>query len=183
MDEAAVFATQSATTLADLLDIQAIRDVVMRYSRGADRCDRELLASVFHDDATLEYGTFFRGSALAYIDQVLHALRTDSFATQHTVSNVLVELDGDQAYVEAYAVAYHHRTGTRRPEESGRLDLWGGRYVDRFERRSGEWRIANRNCVIDWTFASHPDGEFAWGPPWGRRDVEDPSYGILTTGR
>ena len=99
------------------------------------------------------------------------------------MSNVLVELDGDRAYVEAYAVAYHDRTGARRPEERGRLDLWGGRYVDRFERRSGEWRIAHRNCVIDWTFASRPDGEFAWGPPWGRRDDDDPSYGIPTTGR
>jgi hypothetical protein len=26
----------------------------------------------------------------------------------------------------------------------------GGRYVDRFERRAGQWKIAERTVVVDW---------------------------------
>ena len=28
--------------------------------------------------------------------------------------------------------------------------LYGGRYLDEFERREGEWRIARRTYVMDW---------------------------------
>ena len=29
--------------------------------------------------------------------------------------------------------------------------LWGGRYVDKFEKRDGEWAITHRTCVHDYT--------------------------------
>jgi hypothetical protein len=53
------------------------------------------------------------------------------------------------------------------------------RYVDDFERRDGEWRIACRICVVDWTRVdAHPRG------PWpipdeftsGRQDLSDPVF-------
>jgi hypothetical protein len=31
--------------------------------------------------------------------------------------------------------------------------LMGGRYVDRLERRNGEWRIAVRRCTIEWSLS------------------------------
>ena len=30
------------------------------------------------------------------------------------------------------------------------LETFGGRYLDRFERRDGEWRIAHRTVVHEW---------------------------------
>jgi hypothetical protein len=58
----------------------------------------------------------------------------------------LIEVDGDVARSESYLVAYH------RVEHDGREfdSLLGARYVDRFERRSGEWRIAQRSVIVDW---------------------------------
>jgi SnoaL-like domain len=41
-----------------LQDRQAIQDVLMTYSRGIDRLDRELLLSVYHDDAIDDHGVF-----------------------------------------------------------------------------------------------------------------------------
>ena len=40
-----------------LLDKQEIHEVLMRYCRGIDRCDAELLHSVYHPDATDDHGT------------------------------------------------------------------------------------------------------------------------------
>ena len=65
----------------------------------------------------------------------------------HFIGNVLVEPDGDRARAETYLVAYHHlRASTTKPE---RDYLVGLRYVDDFERRAGEWRIAARICVFE----------------------------------
>ena len=60
----------------------------------------------------------------------------------HTITNHLVELDDDGVHArgEAYNI-----TWLQRPE--GQLDLWFGRYLDRYERRGEEWRIVERVCV------------------------------------
>jgi hypothetical protein len=39
-----------------LLDRAQIHDALMRYSRGVDRGDGELVVACFHPDATLDYG-------------------------------------------------------------------------------------------------------------------------------
>jgi hypothetical protein len=39
----------------------------------------------------------------------------------------------------------------QRRRDEAKVDLGGGRYVDRLERRDGEWRIAARELVLDWT--------------------------------
>ena len=54
-----------------------------------------------------------------------------------------------------------------------------GRYIDRFERRDGVWKIALRRLVIDWRFKA--DGVVWEGPapgafPEGRWDREDLTY-------
>jgi len=56
-----------------------------------------------------------------------------------------IELDGEVARCETYVTVV-----VRIPQETGALD-WthAGRYVDRFERRNAEWRIAYRTVVYD----------------------------------
>ena len=63
----------------------------------------------------------------------------------HKINNVLIELDGDIARCETCVTVV-----VRIPLERGATD-WthAGRYVDRFERRNGEWRIAHRTVVYD----------------------------------
>ena len=40
-----------AALLGDLLDREAIREVLARYCRAADRCDEDLLRTCYHRDA------------------------------------------------------------------------------------------------------------------------------------
>lgn len=124
-----------------------IRDVVYRYCRAADRCDAELLASVYHPDATEDHGGFV-GSAAEFRQQVIPRLRSRWTATQHLLGNILIEINGDIAHTESYVVAYH----VPPPDTEGRTLMWvlGARYVDRFECRDGKWLIAHRVMVKDW---------------------------------
>ncbi|MBV9995334.1 MAG: nuclear transport factor 2 family protein [Caulobacteraceae bacterium] len=123
-----------------LLDQQAIHDLVVRLTRAQDRCDRELLLSCYHPDARDEHGPF-KGSPTEFADWVFPHIRRMRFI-QHRVSNVLIEVRGDVAYGESYAF-----------EEGETLDgskVTGcGRYIDRFERRNGEWRIALRRVILE----------------------------------
>jgi hypothetical protein len=162
--------------IQEMLDKQRITEVLYRYSRGADRLDVELLRSVFFDDATVDYGSFFVGTGWDYSDYVIEILLLDNISTQHVIGNILIEVTGDAAYAESYAVAHHARSGNRRTDEAGRVDVWGGRYVDRLERRGGQWRIARRVCIIDWSIGHSPAGQFAHTSDQGKRDRSDPSY-------
>ncbi len=162
--------------LHELLDRRDIEDVVFRYCRGIDRIDRELVRSCYHPDASDDHGSF-RGSVDEFLDWVFRLLARYS-QTMHFVGNVLVELEGDVAAAETYGIAFH-RSERNEPQ----LNLMTGfRYLDRFEKRDGAWKIADRRVVIDWTRASLPGEawslEKAFGLRGGRRE-EDPSHGFL----
>lgn len=61
----------------------------------------------------------------------------------------------------------------------GRSTITAGRYIDRFEKRNGEWRIMVRRTVIDEDLEgeSHwPGGEPAAAFPTGAWDETDVSY-------
>jgi SnoaL-like domain len=160
-------------TAEELAAREQIREVVHRYCRGADRCDGELLRSVYHPDATEDHGGFV-GSAAQFCDEVIPRLRSLWAGTQHVLGQIAIELDDDVAHVETYFVGYH----VRRPDEQGRVLMWelGGRYVDRFERRHGRWLIAHRLLVEDWEDMREIREE--GGRPFerGRRDRRDASY-------
>src|SRR3546814_9727487 len=67
--------------------------------------------------------------------------------TMHSISNMLIEVDGDRASSETYVVAYHLMAA----EDGTQSEMVvGGRYADQFERRKGEWRIARRLFIHDW---------------------------------
>jgi hypothetical protein len=155
--------------------------VLAIYCRAVDRCDSELLKSVYWPDAVDNHGVF-NGNAMEFIDFVIPLLRQMS-QTMHQISNILIDLDGDQARVETYVCAYHLVQG----EKDSTDMIFLGRYLDRFERRKGEWRIANRLVVMDWN-RNHPattvweDGPFRDMRVRGRRWPDDPSYKMLGRG-
>ena len=90
-----------------LLDKQEIHEVLMRYCRGIDRCDAELLHSVYHPDATDDHG-LFKGKAADFIPWALKALTRDD-NTSHYIANELIEVDGDVAHCESYFFGIHRR--------------------------------------------------------------------------
>ena len=154
-----------------LLDRAAIQECLARYARGLDRHDEELVLSAYFEDAVDRHGQFTgspRELAAWGADQ--HESVWD--AHQHFLSNTTIDLDGDSAHVETYVMFVQRRRG------GGVVDFGGGRYVDRFERRAGDWRIAARVLVMDWVCeagAQDPRGVLDRYVR-GRWDREDVSY-------
>lgn len=183
--------------LQEVVDRQKIYDVLTRYCRALDRCDVEMMKTVYWEDGFDDHGVF-AGNAQEFAEFIIREIQAWFEVTQHTISNVHMELDGDVAYTEAYLTAYHRVKGERR-----KLDdvfgptylkkfgfdaanvphdfVFGGRYVDRLEKRGGIWRIAKRTVVMDWnvnqpTSSLWDEGMFAVLKTYGTRDRGDPSY-------
>lgn len=133
--------------LHDLLDRQAIAQLSIDYMRALDRLDPDLLRSVYHPDATDERG-FHSGSACDFCDFAMAALK-DHHANHHMIGQMDIALEGDVAFGEIYFQAFH-----RLVQDGTDVDfIVIGRYVDRYERREGVWKIAHRSELNDacWT--------------------------------
>lgn len=131
--------------LQRLLDEEEIKCVHLRYCRGVDRMDWDLVRSCYHPDATDDHGEYV-GGIEGFIEYGKANLPKFT-STNHCVCNQLVEVHGDTAFAEHYAIAYH-----RIPAQDGEPEkdwIANVRYVDRFERRNGEWRIACRRSLVD----------------------------------
>ena len=168
--------------LQELLDRRAITDVIYRYCRGIDRRQFDIVRACYHPDAVDLHGVYQGGvdGAIEYFAQQLSTYTM----TQHMIGNVLIELDGDRARVESYVHSIHRLAPSARHPQA--RDFWVGlRYVDDFARRSGEWRIAKRVCVLDWTRTDPvPDGgwRFTDVDVIGRPDHTDPVFHPIADG-
>jgi hypothetical protein len=126
--------------LERLADTQEIRDALTRYCRGTDRCDFELAASAFYRDSTENHGPFV-GTSHDFLAMVMPLLRQYEGLFRY-ITNLSVEFDGDKAVSESYWVAILRDVTTD--------TVQAGRYLDRWERREGEWKIAARLAICEW---------------------------------
>ena len=153
----------------------AVRDVHLRYCRGIDRLDWALVRSAYHPDAVDNHGPY-QGDVEGLIVFLKDLLPSAYESTTHFVGQQLVEVDGDVAWHEAYCRAYHRTPPTdEAPASDSILNI---RYVDRMERREGEWRIAKRVVVVDSGRTDPVVGDPGVGTEWvmGTRDRTDPAY-------
>lgn len=166
--------------LQSLADREAIRECLYRYCRGIDRLDPEALRSAYWPDGTDQHGAY-NGSAQGFIDWALGKL-PGSGRMVHTIGNTLIQLCGDQAAVESYFQAWQaDRDAQGQPQET----FLCGRYVDRFERRGQEWRVAARTVIYDWIRQTPlPAGtdleRFGTRQPTGGRKPDDALYALLS---
>jgi 3-phenylpropionate/cinnamic acid dioxygenase small subunit len=126
-----------------LIDRAAIHDLIMRYARGVDRRDLELVASCFAPDAAYD-GALGTGG----IDVVLAALRERMpryRTTMHFLTNPLIEVQGDHASCETYALVYHRLES----EDDAEDFIVGVRYLDELARRPDGWRIISRRTAME----------------------------------
>jgi hypothetical protein len=134
--------------LDELIIKQEIRDNMMRYARGVNRLDGELVKSCFHPDAIEQHGSY-HGETSVWAEGLPEALRTSFQFTFHLLGNSLIEIEGNRAAHETYFIGYHRF----HPDESGAEKdvIFGGRYLGVNESRSGgPWLIAQRSVVHDW---------------------------------
>jgi hypothetical protein len=160
-------------TIDEVLGEAAIRDLQRRYCRGIDRLDWDMVRSCFHADAETDYG-FFTGSPDEFVAMARQGMTTYS-ATTHFIGNQLVEVQGDSAWAEHYVIAYHRCPADEQGPE--RDFICNFRYVDRNERRGGDWRIAHRVLLVD-SWRSDAVGDPGSGPTTRRgvHGLGDPSF-------
>lgn len=129
-----------------LLDKQAIGEMIARYSRTLDWLDDEGQASCYWPDAEIDYG-FFKGKAAEFVPAVMRIERS-SQRRWHFLGGLQIALhSADTASAECYGLA----TGVREADGVWTGSIYGGRYLDEFKKRGGEWRIAERKYVMDWS--------------------------------
>jgi hypothetical protein len=172
----------------DVIARAQITDVIYRYCRGLDRMDKALTLSCWHPGGTDDHGRLYAGSAEGFVEWVW-PVHEQMIATRHMITNIQIELDGDQAGSEAYASLI-----LRVPLGGEVYDcFFQSRYLDRFERIDGEWKIRHRMQVRD--FARYErlgaSGEPPDGPPLiepsnpngvgaqATREETDPSFAVL----
>lgn len=145
--------------LDELLSKQDIYERVCDYMRAQDRLEPELHHSVFWDDARTDYG-IFKGSGAGFVEFAQGVLAPHKM-NQHLIGQVRIDIEGEIAFGEVYFIAYH------RLEMNGEdTDLIiAGRYVDRYERRQGVWKIAFRSELVDWARSDKAADGFLKGSP------------------
>lgn len=164
----------------------AITDILHRYCRAMDRMDRDLALSCWHEGGTDEHAPLYAGTAAGFVDWVT-ALHAAFVSTRHILTNILIEVDGDEAWSEScWSVTM------RAVEGDGLVDIFGGgRYLDHLVRIDGVWAIRHRRSIHDWDRVEPVSRTMGDGPAviaphspdavirLPSRDGDDPSYAFL----
>jgi hypothetical protein len=159
--------------LQDVVDRQAITELIYRYCRSVDRLDIPLGHSIWHHDGYADYGAaIYQGNGRGVIDYICGQHR-HTLHHSHQVSNIIIDLDGDRAGSESYVTA---SLRVRRGEQLEHVTVWG-RYIDQWSRRDGCWGLDKRISIRD--FDEVRDVTAMYEHDTGRRDHSDPSYTVL----
>jgi hypothetical protein len=137
-----------------LVDERDVLDTVHRFAAGMDLRDWDAYRGVFADELVLDY-TSYRGgepvtvAADAWVDRVRRRFST-MLATQHSLTNHRIELDGDEALCRTYVEAMHVALVDG-------VEEWcvvGGAYDDRLRRTPDGWRIVRKKLDVRWTIGN-----------------------------
>ena len=130
--------------VGELADRHAIRDCIMRECNGRDRQDEAMIASCWWEDGKDEHGAYIH-LAPDYPARANAGHRSQFLMTSHNLTNHLCDLDGDTAHCQNYVM------GALFWKDGKTTTLAMGRYLDRLEKRNGEWRLLVRRCTIEAT--------------------------------
>jgi SnoaL-like domain len=166
----------------------AILELIAIHSRALDRMDLDLVRSCWWPEGTDDHAPLYTGSIEGFWAWVWPAHEKMTL-TRHVVTNTIFVFSGETAATESYW------TATMRLHADGRpVDLQsGGRYLDQFEKRGGEWRFRHRQSIREWGRSDAATIETAGSPITklitshspdapvtpSRRDREDYSYQVL----
>ena len=154
-----------------VIDRDQIRDCLARVARGEDRrCDARL-RRCYWPDAKTDFG-IFQGNLEQYLNWVVPGAEA-VLLTQHILGQSVIHLEQSFAAVETHVTSYHRvNTGSDQRDM-----VIGGRYLDKFEKRSGEWRILERTMVYDWA------QDWGGSADWSQGLMGAPFNGDHYTGR
>jgi hypothetical protein len=165
-----VDAMLSAAEIRLVYDRQQISEALYIYCRAVDRVDRELGYTIWHDDAKVDYGdAIYCGSGRGVIDYICDS-HLKGVVHSHQITNIIFKFDSEYALTEAYVTS-----GMRMMLEGELTQVTTrGRYLDRWSRSGGPWRIERRYFVGD--FDDVRTAKSGSIPPRFKLDRSDPSY-------
>ncbi len=161
--------------LQAVADRQTITELLYRYCRSVDRLDEPLGHSIWNDGGIADYGDFYRGDGPGVIDQIC-AQHRHTLCHSHQMSNIIIQLDGEQAGSESYVTA---NLRMLQGDQLMQMTVLS-RYVDRWSKHNGCWGLDKRIAIRDFdeiravTPLSADEGIAS-------RDRTDPSYAVLST--
>jgi hypothetical protein len=169
--------------LLELCDRQEIMTLLTTYTRGLDRRDEGLIASVYHPDATHDHG-MWKGNAYDFAAYSVESLAS-MHRTMHSLFQSTIEFESRTSAVgETYCLA-GHRVKSRQGIGWADHYVWM-RYIDRFERRDGgPWLISRRVVAWEWTRIDPVEREWNLSESFqrGSHDESDPIYTFLGLSR
>jgi hypothetical protein len=169
-------ASSLPAAVQELVEKEAIREVFARCFRGSDRESPEIVETCHPPEANINLG-IYNGPASEFFAGTAD-FRSAMLAVVHHVGQSNIELAGDVAAGETYVIATYVLPGPDGP----RTTMLMARYLDRFEKRDGEWLIADRFVAFDAEL--NLEGGVPAMPPepnWGHRDESDPSYELFAS--
>ena len=149
---------ESQVLLETLAAEREITRSILSYCRGSDHKDLALMRAAYHDDGFDDHGPF-RGNVDDYIAWA--AGNHERFhQMMHHVGPPMIEIRGDVAVAETYCLLFQHLKATDAGLPGAKVTM-GCRYVDKFEKRSGVWKIAHRVVAYHWLKKEWQLEEFA----------------------
>jgi len=153
--------TTDQYTAQRIADRFAIQDLMYRWCRAVDRLDKQGMLDIFWPGAIDSHGPYI-GPAEGLVEWILVRHRPIG-TSSHFIGNMLIEFASDDvALVETYVRTIQQYppeakqqlaqlTGGASGDPKSAMDMFtSSRYLDRMERRNGEWRIAHRDLIQDW---------------------------------
>lgn len=123
----------------------SIQQTVVRYCRALDWLDEDLLRGCYTEDAHVDYG-FYVGPVEGFFPVVMEIER-NALHRWHLLSNVAIDVSGDQAEVECYGMATSTHDGKT-------LDIFAGRYLIKCARTQSGWLMSHNTYILDYNFKS-----------------------------
>jgi hypothetical protein len=130
--------------LGTLLAKQSIAEVVQRWGRARDQGLWDELATTFHPGGRIKV-MWFEGTHDDFIKACTQRFAPGIGSTKHFLAVSLVTVRGEKALSETPAML------SMSGELAGANFLGQSflRFLDRFEKRGGEWRIAQRTAIYE----------------------------------
>jgi len=125
-----------ADALQALLDERAVEQLFHSYFERVDANDPDGAAAHMTSDVAFEVMIGERREGRDRFGRALGRVLDGYTATSHHVTNLLVDLDGDEGTASMYVYAFHRMASTGEP-----WHLWA-RIHDRVRREDGQWRIS-----------------------------------------
>ncbi|WP_298163497.1 nuclear transport factor 2 family protein [Brevundimonas sp.] len=129
-----------------LLDKKAIEEVLLKFLRGCDRNDADLVERAYWPDGWEDHGGTFDGPASEWVAVVKERLPKAGLMN-HMAMNMVIDLkSATTATAECYILTASRPTVEGREFDARTL----ARCVDQMEKRGDEWRIFRRTLCWEW---------------------------------